>query len=64
MDDYRDLVGAGFAVLFAALLLVAGLLFIIYEPEPTNSAPQVERPGTSGGGTAPLMSGNARNSQL
>lgn len=29
MDDYRDLVTAGFAVLCAALMLVAGLLFIL-----------------------------------
>jgi hypothetical protein len=63
MDDYRDLVSAAFAVLCAALLLVAGFLFIISRPEPTNSGPQVERPGTSGA-TAPLISSNARNSQL
>lgn len=29
MDDYRDLVTAGFAVLCAAFMLVAGLLFIL-----------------------------------
>jgi hypothetical protein len=29
MDDYRDLVTAGFALLCAALMLVAGLLFIL-----------------------------------
>ena len=63
MDDYRDLVSAGFGILCAALLLVAGLLFIIHRPEPTNSGPQVERPGTSDA-TAPLISSNARNSQL
>lgn len=63
MDDYRDLVGAGFAVLCAALLLVAWLLFIVDKPEPTDSAPQIERPNVSGT-TAPLLSSTARNVRL
>ena len=61
MDDYRDLVAAGFAVLFAALMLVAALLFIANKPESGNAPPQVERPGVA---TSPLMSSNAKNPQL
>jgi hypothetical protein len=36
MDDYRDLVIAGLAVLCAGLMLVAGLLFILGRPTGQN----------------------------
>jgi hypothetical protein len=44
MDDYRDIVAAGFAVLCAALMLVAWLLFTSDKPELGNSDPSIERP--------------------
>jgi hypothetical protein len=43
MDDYRDLVIAGFALFCAALMLVAGLLFIASEPK----QPMLELPSQS-----------------
>jgi hypothetical protein len=61
MDDYRDLVAAGFAVLCAALMLVGALLFIANKPESAHAPPQVEQPGAAAG---PLISSNARNPQL
>jgi hypothetical protein len=56
-DDYADLVGAGFAILCSALLLVAFFLFALPKLEHTNVAPQ-ERPGAA----SPLMSSNAHSS--
>jgi hypothetical protein len=44
MDDYRDIVAAGFAVLCAALMLVAWLLFTSDKRELGNSDPRIERP--------------------
>jgi hypothetical protein len=44
MDDYRDIVAAGFAILCAALMLVAGLLWISNKPEPGNSDLRTEPP--------------------
>jgi len=50
MDDFRDIVAAGFAILAAALMLVAGLLIIVDKPERGNSdlriAPPVAAPQT------------------
>ena len=61
MDDYRDLVAAGFAVLCAALMLVAALLFIANKPESGNAPPQIERPGSA---PPAVISSNLRNLQL
>ena len=44
MDDYRDIVAAGFAILCAALMLVAGLLWISDQPEHGNSDLRIEPP--------------------
>ena len=44
MDDYRDIVAAGFAVLCAALMLVAGLLLMGDKPEHGNSDLRIEPP--------------------
>jgi hypothetical protein len=44
MDDYRDIVAAGFAVLCAALMLVAGLLLTGDKPEHGNSDLRIEPP--------------------
>ena len=44
MDDYRDIVAAGFAVLCAALMLVAWLLLMGDKPEHGYSIPHIERP--------------------
>ena len=48
MDDFRDIVAAGFAILCAALMLVAWLLVIVAKPEQGNSdlriAPPVAAP--------------------
>jgi hypothetical protein len=51
-DDYRDLVSAGFAVLCAALMLVAGLLFILStteesKPSTESEPPKHERPAST-----------------
>jgi hypothetical protein len=42
MDDYRDIVAAGFAVFCAALMLVAWLLWISHKPERGNSDLRME----------------------
>jgi hypothetical protein len=63
MDDYRDLVAAGFAVLCAALMLVTWLLFIAHGTDDSRAIPQIEQPGKSGA-TSPLVSSNAPNPQL
>jgi hypothetical protein len=47
MDDYRDLVAAGFAILFAALMLVAWLFLIRDKPEGSRSDPRLEPPGVA-----------------
>jgi hypothetical protein len=44
MDDYRDIVAAGFAILCAALMLVAWLLWISDKPEHGNSDLRIEPP--------------------
>jgi hypothetical protein len=44
MDDYRDIVAAGFAILFAALMLVAWLLWISNKPERGSSALRIAPP--------------------
>jgi hypothetical protein len=43
MDDYRDLVIAGLAVLCAGLMLVAGLLFILGSSDGSKPA-EIEPP--------------------
>jgi hypothetical protein len=47
MDDYRDIVAAGFAVLCAALMLVAWLLLMGDEPEHGNADLRIEPPVTA-----------------
>ena len=42
MDDHRDIVAAGFAILCAALMLVAWLLWISDKPEHGNSDFRIE----------------------
>ena len=42
MDDYRDIVAAGFAILCAALMLVAWLLLMGDKPEHHNSDLRIE----------------------
>lgn len=54
MDDYRELVAAGFAFLCAALALVAGLLFVTHRDVQTTPEKTIELP-TKGGTTAPLI---------
>ncbi len=44
MDDYRDLVAAGFAILCAALMLVAWLLLMGDKPDYGSSEPHIEPP--------------------
>jgi hypothetical protein len=44
MHDYRDLVGAGFAVLCAALMLIAGLLFILSAADESRLGTEKEPP--------------------
>jgi hypothetical protein len=44
MDDYRDLVAAGFAILCAALMLVAWLLLMGDKPDYGNSDLRIEPP--------------------
>ncbi|MBR0755604.1 hypothetical protein JQ604_25770 [Bradyrhizobium jicamae] len=44
MDDFRDIVAAGFAVVCAALILVAWLLLMGDKPEHGYSIPHIERP--------------------
>jgi hypothetical protein len=44
MDDYRDIVAAGFAIFCAALMLVAWLLSISDKPEHGNSDLRIEPP--------------------
>lgn len=47
MDDYRDIVAAGFAILCAALMLVAWLLLMGEKPEHGNSNLRIEPPATA-----------------
>jgi hypothetical protein len=47
MDDYRDIVAAGFAILCAALMLVAWLLWISDKPERGNSDLLIEPPAAA-----------------
>ncbi|MBR1204075.1 MULTISPECIES: hypothetical protein [unclassified Bradyrhizobium] len=47
MDDYRDLVAAGFTILCAALMLVAGLLLLGDRPEPASSDRHIEPPAAA-----------------
>ena len=42
MDDYRDIIAAGFAILCAALMLVAWLLLIGDKPEHPNLDLRIE----------------------
>ena len=42
MEDYQDIVAAGFAILCAALMLVAWLLLIVDKPEHPNSDLRIE----------------------
>lgn len=60
MDDYRDLVAAGFAFLCAALLLVAGLLFVTYREVQTQPRTIIELPTKGGGTTFPLILSKSR----
>jgi hypothetical protein len=59
MDDYRDLVAAGFALLCAALALVAGLLFVTHWDVQTAPGTTIELP-TKGGSTFPLILSESR----
>ena len=59
MDDYRDLVTAGFAVLCAAFMLVAGLLFIL-STDDSKPASEIE-PSKRG---IPPLSQRARKHSL
>ena len=47
MDDYSDIVYACFALLFAALLLVAGLLFILGDESTGRRPVEVQPPSKS-----------------
>ena len=60
MDDYRDLVAAGFAFLCAALLLVAGLLFVTHREVQTEPRTIIELPTKGGGTISPLILSEAR----
>jgi hypothetical protein len=52
MDDYRDLVLAAFALLCAALMLVAGLLLLRDKPAQGSADPRLERPEARGATTS------------
>lgn len=54
MDDYRDLVAAGLALLCAALALVAGLLLVTHRDTKTAPGTTIELPA-KGGTASPLM---------
>jgi hypothetical protein len=56
MDDYRDLVIAGLAVLCAGLMLVAGLLFILSSSDGSKPA-EIERPSPQVAAWSPLENG-------
>jgi hypothetical protein len=56
MDDYRDLVIAGLAVLCAGLMLVAGLLFILGSSDGSKPA-EIERPSPQVAASIPLECG-------
>jgi hypothetical protein len=47
MDDCRDMVAAGFAILVAALMLVAWLLLMGDEPEHGSADLRIEPPVTA-----------------
>lgn len=47
MDDYRDIVAAGFAILCAALMLIAWLLLIGEKPDHGSTDLRIEPPVTS-----------------
>ncbi|AJA60679.1 MULTISPECIES: hypothetical protein [Bradyrhizobium] len=53
MDDYRDLVIAGLAVLCAGLMLVAGLLFILSSSDGSKPA-ELEPPSPQVAAWSPL----------
>jgi hypothetical protein len=55
MDDYRDLVIAGLAVLCAGLMLVAGLLCILGSSD--GSKPEIEPPSPQVAASSPFGDG-------
>jgi hypothetical protein len=63
MDDYRDLVTAGLTLLCAAIMLVAGQLYIEYgaAPVPGN---EVDRPGGPGSPPPLISRGPSINEKL
>jgi hypothetical protein len=58
MHDYRDLVSAGFAVLCAALMLIAGLLFILSAADEPRLGTEKELP--SKGTHPPVLSESSK----
>jgi hypothetical protein len=48
MDDYRDLVSAGLALLCAGIMLVAGHLFLEWQAKRADAGTQIESPRNSG----------------
>lgn len=58
MDEYRDLVAAGFALLCAAVGLVAGLLFVTHRDVQTAPGTTIELPNN--GGMTPLILSESR----
>jgi hypothetical protein len=56
MDDYRDLVIAGLAVLCAGLMLVAGLLFILSSSDGSKPA-EIQPPSPQVAASSPLENG-------
>ena len=56
MDDYSDIVCACFALLFAALLLVAGLLFILGDGSTGRRPVEVRPPSSINSTTSNLLS--------
>jgi hypothetical protein len=61
MDDYRDLVIAGLAVLCAGLMLVAGLLFILGSTDGSKPA-EIEPPSLAASG--PLETAPAKHRSI
>lgn len=62
MDDYRDLVTAAFALLCAALMLVAGLLLLGEKPEQGRADPRLEVPARAVAPSYEISAGGARPS--
>jgi len=63
MDDYRDVVTAGVAVLCAGLMLVAGLLYILGSSDGSKPA-EIEPPSPQVAASSPLEMAPAKHHSI